>query len=255
MAITLKLGDKGENVKILQKALGVTVDGDFGPKTEAAVKSFQKSKGLIADGIAGPKTFAALGITMGDDLNIIHKPLPRHLTVSKGRPIKYLLIHYTAGSSSVKGKALSAYNTFMNRDASCDFAVDDEDIVCFNNDIPNKFSWQCGDGKGKYGITNTNSIGIEICSSLRKGYSAAHGNHEGWYFTEAALNNAVKLTKYLMKKYNIPFERVVRHYDASRKYCPGLVGWNDGSICDHKTGKPITNNNSAEWLNFKNRLK
>lgn len=196
-----------------------------------------------------------MAITLNNDLTIIQKPLPCHLTKSKGRLIEYLLIHYTAGSSSAKGKALAAYNTFTNRNASCDFVVDDEDIVQFNDDIPNKFSWQCGDGKGKYGITNKNSIGIEICSSLRKGYSAAHANHEGWYFTDAALNNAAKLAIYLMIKYHIPFDRVVRHYDASRKYCPGLVGWNDGSICDQKTGKPITNNNSAEWLKFKNRLK
>lgn len=255
MAITLKNGDKGEYVKVLQKALGITADGVFGSKTEEAVKVFQKSKGLTVDGIAGPKTFAALGITLNEEINIIRKPLPCHLSTSNGRPIKYLLIHYTGGSSSAKGRATSVYNTFLKREASCDFAVDDEEIVQFNCDIPNKYSWQCGDGKGKYGITNTNSIGIEICSSLRKGYSAAHGNHEGWYFTEAALNNAVKLTKYLMKKYNIPFERVVRHYDASRKNCPGLIGWNDGSVCDPNTGKAITKNNSNEWIKFKNRLK
>ena len=52
---TLKKGSKGDEVKILQKALNITVDGDFGVKTENAVKTFQKSKGLIADGIVGTK--------------------------------------------------------------------------------------------------------------------------------------------------------------------------------------------------------
>jgi peptidoglycan hydrolase-like protein with peptidoglycan-binding domain len=43
---------------------GVTVDGVFGPVTEAAVKAFQTSEGLSVDGIVGPQTWAALIITV-----------------------------------------------------------------------------------------------------------------------------------------------------------------------------------------------
>lgn len=53
---TLKLGSKGEQVKILQEKLGIKVDGIFGKQTEGAVKEFQKNSGLVADGIVGPKT-------------------------------------------------------------------------------------------------------------------------------------------------------------------------------------------------------
>ena len=59
----LKKGDMGPSVKKLQQLLGITADGNFGPKTEAKVKSFQKSKGLVADGLVGQKTWAALGFT------------------------------------------------------------------------------------------------------------------------------------------------------------------------------------------------
>jgi peptidoglycan hydrolase-like protein with peptidoglycan-binding domain len=58
--LTLRRGDKGDTVKILQRLLGVTADGDFGPKTQEAVKAFQQKQGLVADGICGAYTWAAL---------------------------------------------------------------------------------------------------------------------------------------------------------------------------------------------------
>lgn len=58
---TIKKGSKGEYVVILQKKLGgLTADGVFGNKTEAAVKTFQRFNDLAADGIVGPKTWAAI---------------------------------------------------------------------------------------------------------------------------------------------------------------------------------------------------
>ena len=56
----LRKGSKGEGVKIMQEALGVGADGDFGPGTERALKEWQAANGLVADGIAGPATFAKL---------------------------------------------------------------------------------------------------------------------------------------------------------------------------------------------------
>ena len=60
----LKNGDKGSQVKYLQKFLnwygnyGLTTDGDFGSKTESAVKKFQTSTGLTATGRFGAKSLA-----------------------------------------------------------------------------------------------------------------------------------------------------------------------------------------------------
>lgn len=41
----------------------VKVDGDYGPKTRAAVKRFQRKNGLVADGVLGPQTLGALGLS------------------------------------------------------------------------------------------------------------------------------------------------------------------------------------------------
>lgn len=248
----LKIGNKGEEVKRLQEALGINNDGIFGKQTEEAVKLFQKKNGLEVDGIVGDKTWSALGFK--DEINIIKMPLGVHISKAPNREIKYLAIHFTAGSSSKAGSAKSVKHVFESRKASADFAVDDQDLVQFNPDLKNYYCWAVGDGNGKYGVTNKNSISIEICSSLKKGTSAAVPNHSGWYFTDAALENAVKLSKYLMKKYNIPIDRVIRHYDASRKSCPGLVGWNDGTLYKEDGSKTKEKNNSNEWIKFKKKL-
>lgn len=56
MKVLIK-GSKGGDVKVLQKYLGITPDGDFGNGTLQKVKEFQKSKGLLDDGIVGNKTW------------------------------------------------------------------------------------------------------------------------------------------------------------------------------------------------------
>jgi peptidoglycan hydrolase-like protein with peptidoglycan-binding domain len=48
------------SVKLIQAKVGVTADGVWGPKTDAAVKAWQKKHGLAADGIVGPKTWSKL---------------------------------------------------------------------------------------------------------------------------------------------------------------------------------------------------
>lgn len=62
---TLRRGSKGVCVRWLQRELinrgyGIVCDGDFGPKTEAAVKDYQHQSYLVVDGIVGPKTRQSL---------------------------------------------------------------------------------------------------------------------------------------------------------------------------------------------------
>jgi uncharacterized protein (TIGR02594 family) len=54
---TLQQGDSGADVVALQKTLGIPADGEFGPMTDAAVKSFQAATGLVPDGVVGPVTW------------------------------------------------------------------------------------------------------------------------------------------------------------------------------------------------------
>jgi GH25 family lysozyme M1 (1,4-beta-N-acetylmuramidase) len=53
-------GARGTIVRWIQRRLGALVDGEFGPRTEAAVQAFQAKHRLVADGVVGPATFAPL---------------------------------------------------------------------------------------------------------------------------------------------------------------------------------------------------
>ena len=79
---TLRRGDKGTEVAYVQAILmdlgydlgSYGADGDFGRKTEEAVKKFQRANGLEPDGIVGEKTMAALenaGLVVKDTYTVI----------------------------------------------------------------------------------------------------------------------------------------------------------------------------------------
>lgn len=60
----LRKGDNNEQVKQLQVKLHLDPVGNFGPKTEEAVKLWQSAHGLTADGVVGDKTWAMI---MGEE--------------------------------------------------------------------------------------------------------------------------------------------------------------------------------------------
>ena len=168
------------------------------------------------------------------------------------RNIDYIVVHYTAGSTSRPGTAKNNAVMFANPSygASADFIVDDSTIVQYNPDINNRYCWHCGDNKNPYSMggkfygkcTNANSIGIEICCTNPNWKDTEPANTKAWSFTDSVVNKAVELTKYLMQTYDIPAERVIRHYDVSGKLCPGIIGWNEDS------------GNVTEWKHFKERI-
>ena len=166
-----------------------------------------------------------------EKINIIQRT-NTHNTTHKARKIEYIVLHYTAGTSSSQGAAQNTANYFSRtpNQASADFIVDDVDIVQYNPDPVNYYCWAVGGNKysnkvcsiagSLYGICkNANSISIEMCSRKKNTASLA-ATDDDWYLTDATVNNAVKLTKYLMGVYNIDINHVVTHCQVTGKWCP-----------------------------------
>ena len=183
-------------------------------------------------------------------INIVKKTSTHNTTSRPNRNLKYIVIHYTAGLHSRSGAAANTAQYFATTtvQASADFIVDDATIVQYNPDIRNRNTWHCGGGRQSsqggsvYGVcTNSNSIGIEVCSSNHAG-KVTNANDKNWYYTDAVIEQTILLTKYLMETYNIDADHVVRHYDVTGKWCPGIVGWNSAS------------GDESKWLAFKARL-
>ena len=127
----------------------------------------------------------------------------------------YIVIHYVGSESTAQNNADYFYDNKLQ--ASAHYFVDSDSIwqVVEDKDI----AWHCGGGlQGSDGhlffgrCKNSNSIGIEMCC-----FKDMSGR---WFFTDATIKNTIELIKELMGKYNIPIDRVIRHYDVTGKNCP-----------------------------------
>lgn len=149
--------------------------------------------------------------------------------------IRYLVYHYTGNDGD---RAANNAKYFQNNivKASAHYFVDDTTVWRSVPDL--KVAWSVGGSKyanadktgggTMYGvITNTNSISIEMCDTIRNGVYQA---------SEATLANAAALGRALMEKYDIPIENVYRHFDVTGKHCPSYLV------------------NAQKWAKFKKRL-
>ena len=125
--------------------------------------------------------------------------------------IKYIVIHFTSNNGDT---ALNNCNYFSgeNRGSSAHYFVGDDGIY---QSVPDNWAaWAVGGTniyKHRY-CRNMNSISIEMCSRV--------GADGKYYIDDDVVEQTIELTKYLMNKYNVPVENVLRHYDVWDKKCP-----------------------------------
>ena len=112
-----------------------------------------------------------------------------------------IVIHYTAVSGCSADRLATCFiydNGGYHQSAN--YAVDENEVICL---IPS--------GGISYGVTGHNQhiINIEVC------YYDSRGR-----FELRTIANLRELVRRLMKKWNIPDDKVVRHYDLTGKMCP-----------------------------------
>lgn len=154
-------------------------------------------------------------------VKIIEMIAPKNSACRPGYSLKptYVTIH-NAGNHS-KGADADNHGAYLRNSGqyntvSWHYAVDEKQAVLC---IPeNEVAWHAGDGGNGKG--NRNSLAIEICDN-------ADGD------IRKATDNAVELTAYLMKKYNIPLKNLKQHYDWNGKNCPQMI--RSGKPYDWKT--------------------
>lgn len=124
--------------------------------------------------------------------------------------ICYLVIHFTANDGD-SAKNNADYFAREAPGASAHFFVDEREI--WQSVQEKDIAWHCGT-RGMYFhpyCRNANSLGVELCSRKRG---------EKYYFAPETVKNAQQCVRSLMKRYGIPTENVVRHYDVTHKNCP-----------------------------------
>lgn len=179
-------------------------------------------------------------------MEIKQKITPINFTKGNKRKIEYIVIHYFGGLSSAEAVANYFYSNPTS--ASAHYAVDENSIFQIVKD--EDIAWHCGDStQGVFGgkATNLNTIGIEMRPYKLNTYSQFAIDRD-WYFNDQVIKQTQELTRFLMDKYDIPIDRVIRHYDVSKKYCPRPFVGDDINTYYNTSG-------NDQWIKFKNGLK
>lgn len=189
---TIKLGSKGNDVKILQTKLKVTADGIFGPATEKAVKEFQKSKGLTVDGIVGPNTWSKFGYS------------------SNPRDIKEIIVHCAATPEGRDFTVAQIKQWHLQRGFT---------DIGYHYVVYRDGSIHTGRPESKSGAhcTGHNAISIGVC--YIGGMDAANKNPKDTR-TPAQKASLLKLLKELKAKY--PKAKIFGHRNFANKACPSF---------------------------------
>lgn len=126
---------------------------------------------------------------------------------AKGRDseIEWIVLHYTANKGDTAENNAKYFSREQSRAASAHYFVDENEIWQAVKDEDTAYA--VGAKKYYNECRNTNSISIEMCNSME-------------FVNEKVYTNTVDLTVYLMEKYGIGADHVVRHFDVTHKSCP-----------------------------------
>ena len=201
MAILLKKGSHGKDVKTLQRILHLYEDGIFGAMTEEAVKEYQRQHGLTADGIVGDKTWATM-LSQSDSL------------IKSKRNIKEIIVHCTATPEGRPVTIKEITNWHKQRVFS---TIGYHYVVMLDGSVQNGRDVNVSGAH----CTNHNSISIGVCyvGGCDKNMNAKDTR------TDAQKRALLDLLKRLRTMY--PAAKIYGHRDFANKACPSFDARNE----------------------------
>jgi len=228
LTMVYRIGSKGETVFKIQKIVGVSQDGIFGPNTERGVRIFQAQNNLTVDGIVGDKTLNAMGLLIDCSNCLVHSqhflppseynrgPVPKH----------WVVWHHTAGWDNPY-QVINMWATDRRAKVGTEFVIggqhpqlqtskyDGEIVQAFPS---GGYAWHTGTGVNQLHIQ---SVGIELCNigpiKDRRTYvntkvvdeqictldKPFRGFNQYQKYTDKQLDSLKTLTLHLANKYNI----------------------------------------------------
>jgi hypothetical protein len=173
-----RFGAKGDEVREIQVALGITADGIFGRMTEAAVKNYQMKNGIHPDGVVTPLMMEMLfGEDYSTDLSEKYNSkfdydmhhLPKDEYVDEITQKEYIFLHHTKGSHNPyfvidgwgkdqRGRIATEF-VIGGKSLSGDEEFDGLIVQAFPD---NRWAYHLGAKTSKY--LQKHSIGIELCN-------------------------------------------------------------------------------------------
>ena len=176
----LKVGSRGNDVKLLQEFLELTSDGIFGKGTERAVKEFQKANGLDVDGLVGSSTWDTMGLATTDDsektfetengLIVNRHYLPQGEYKVGPTTKEYVFLHHTAGWHN-PFNCIDQWGRDSRGAVATEFVLggpsvkgnnEDHDGVMVQTFPEGGYGWHLGKNGSQH--MHTHSVGIEVCN-------------------------------------------------------------------------------------------
>lgn len=200
LVVTTQQGSTGSAVKALQRQLNahgatLTVDGDFGPATAAAVRSFQSAQQISVDAVAGPQTWLHL---VGTSTTTPPTPAPPAGSTLWGVDTASTVtssflntVISTYGKPAFVGRYITARSfTPMSASEAAFLHSQGIRILVIQSDIGNNTSYSTGVSRANEALSKASSLGIPkgtaIFADIETKSAIDAGWIEGWYNTISA---------------------------------------------------------------------
>lgn len=198
----------------MQKVVGATADGIFGPGTERKLKTFQTTHGLVADGICGPMTWKVVlreenaepevdpyddGVDHDDELSIAFLQAKSYRWAKRGKgDVDWIVIH-TMEAAEHPGTAENVAAWFAGPNhprASAHYNIDSDSVV---QSVREKDVAHHCPG------CNRRGIGFE-----HAGYARQGNDDQGWQdeYSQSMLRLSAQLAARVAQRFDIPIEFV-----------------------------------------------